>query len=28
VQRCVSGETKPAEACEAIRSQVDDLHDL
>ena len=27
-QRCVSGETKPAEACEAIRSQVDDLHDL
>ena len=28
VQRCVSGETKPAEACEAIRAQVDDLHDL
>ena len=28
VQRCVSGETKPAEACEAIRAQVDDLHNL
>ena len=28
VQRCVAGETQPAEACEAIRDQVDDLHDL
>ncbi len=28
VQRCVSNETSPAEACEAIRSQVDDLHDI
>ena len=28
VQRCISGQTDAAEACEAIRSQVDDLHDL
>lgn len=28
VQRCVSGETSAAEACEEIRQQVDDLHDL
>jgi len=28
VQRCVSGETSADEACEEIRWQVDDLHDL
>ncbi|HEX2529282.1 MAG TPA: extracellular solute-binding protein [Geminicoccus sp.] len=28
VQRCLSGQTDAGEACEAIRSQVDDLHDL
>jgi len=28
VQRCVSGETAPDEACEEIRWQVDDLHDI
>ncbi len=27
-QRCVSGELSAAEACEEIRSQVDDLHDI
>lgn len=26
VQRCISGETAPDEACEEIRTQVDDLH--
>jgi len=26
VQRCVSGEIEPAEACENIRSQIDNLH--
>ena len=28
VQKCVAGQTDAAEACEAIRSQVDDMHDL
>ena len=28
VQRCVTGETSAEEACEEIRWQVDDLHDL
>ena len=28
LQRCISGQTDPVQACEAIRSQVDDLHDL
>ncbi|MGF1561661.1 MAG: extracellular solute-binding protein [Geminicoccaceae bacterium] len=28
VQRCLTGETSPAEACEEIRWQVDDMHNL